>query len=219
MKAKRKQAINRKALPNLSQTTADEAIEGEVISASASGDQGDDARPDWLRASGSLSLADEAFCAAYVSNGYSPISAALAVFPGSRTRNAGAMRSRRLMERPEIKARIAELHAHEMVRKQMTADRVVTELSWIGKSDPRRLFNDKGGLRDPKDWPDDIAACIASIETEELFAGTGEDREQIGFTKKVKFWSKPEALKLLGEHFNLFQGGASGAVLVVNIRL
>lgn len=218
MGRKKKVHPGRNALPALQSVSGDEAIAGEVIPADEG--SGVDARPGWLvdKAPGLLSLDEEAFCAAYVASGYRAGHAAMEVY---KSPTVGAARSygSRLLKRPEIQARVVELHHQALTRKQMTAERVLTELSHIAKSDPRRLFDEKGKLRDPSEWPDDIAACIASIETEELFEGSGEDREQIGWTKKVKFWSKPEALKLLGEHFGTFNGGGKGNTLVVTINL
>lgn len=204
--------IKRKALPPVPAGP----IEGEVIPAEDEGG-GESERPDFLASRG-LSLLEEAFCVAYVAKGYKVTAAALEAF-GSPTKGAARIRGWKMLKRPEIQARIRELHDQALTVKQMSSERVLTELAHIAKSDPRRLFDAQGKLLDPSQWPDDIAACIASIETEELFDGQGEEREQIGWTKKVRFWSKPEALKLLGEHFGTFNGGGRGNTLVVTINL
>jgi phage terminase small subunit len=38
----------------------------------------------------------------------------------------------------------------------------------------------------------------------EEFDGVGKDRKWIGYTKKVKFWSKEKCLELMGKHKKMF---------------
>ena len=45
---------------------------------------------------------------------------------------------------------------------------------------------------------------MAGLETQELFAGTGKDREKIRLTHKVKLPDRLKALELLGKHLRLF---------------
>ena len=72
------------------------------------------------------------------------------------------------------------------------------------------------------EWPDAIAACVASVEVEELFEweGEGDDRKKthIGYTKKVKFWDKNKSLDMIGRHLKLFgedDGRKGPAVIMV----
>ena len=115
-----------------------------------------------------------------------------------------ASQASRLLKNAKIQERIKILLGEQNVRVLNKADDVLRELKRIGYSDPRGIFDDKGGLLDPNKWPDDIARAIASVEIEELFDGYGENREQIGFTKKIKFWPKVHALELLGKNLKMF---------------
>jgi phage terminase small subunit len=54
------------------------------------------------------------------------------------------------------------------------------------------------------DIPEDARRAIAGIEIVEEFEGSGKDREQIGYTKKIKFWDKPKALENLGKHLGIY---------------
>lgn len=89
-------------------------------------------------------------------------------------------------------------------RTEVTQDMVINELAKIAFLDIRKLYNDCGGLKNIQDIDDDTARAIASMESLEEFSGYGEDREQIGITRKVKLLDKTKALELLGKHLGLF---------------
>jgi phage terminase small subunit len=84
------------------------------------------------------------------------------------------------------------------------SEAVLDELARVGFSDLRKVFSKDGGLLPVSEWPEDTARAISSVEVEELFEGSGKDREQVGWTKKVKLWPKTEALSLLGKNLKLF---------------
>jgi hypothetical protein len=70
--------------------------------------------------------------------------------------------------------------------------------------DIRRAYNSEGGLLNIQDIPAEVAACIVAVESEELFEGSGKEREQTGWLKRVKFSDKLRALELLGKNLQLF---------------
>jgi phage terminase small subunit len=108
------------------------------------------------------------------------------------------------LESPAVIAQLGMLMQARSERTQITADRTITEVARLGFSDLRKLFDAHGGLLPVHQWPDDVAAAVASVEVDELFEGFGENRVQVGFTKKVKLWDKPRALELLGKHLKLW---------------
>lgn len=108
------------------------------------------------------------------------------------------------LEHPAVIEHLAVMMKERSERTQVTADRVITEVARLGFSDLRKLFDDHGGLLPVTQWPDDMAAAVASVEVDELFEGFGENRVQVGYTKKVKLWDKPRALELLGKHLKLW---------------
>ena len=81
---------------------------------------------------------------------------------------------------------------------------VLAELLLIAKADIRDAFNEHGNLRDITDIPEHVARSISGIEIDAIYEGRGEDRTHVGFTKKVKFWPKVQALDLLGKHLKIF---------------
>lgn len=87
---------------------------------------------------------------------------------------------------------------------QATTVQVARELANIGFADVVDLFNDDGSLKPFSEWDEGNRKAVAKIEVDELFAGKGDERQSIGFTKKVTFHSKPQALdqlaKMLGSY-------------------
>lgn len=114
-------------------------------------------------------------------------------------RGAGA----KLLKIPEVVEQIKKLHRSQLRRLQMEADEVVMAWARIARFDPRKLYDEHGNLLQPRNWPEDVALCIQSIEVEERFEGKGEDRQQY-FVHKIKFNDRMAALNALGRHHNLF---------------
>jgi phage terminase small subunit len=149
---------------------------------------------------GTLNDQQERFCQEYVVDLNGTKAAARAGY----SEKGAHVEASRLLRNPKVTARLSELQAARSKRTQITSDMVLLELAKLANSDLRRLFNANGELLPPSEWPDDVALAVSSVEVEELFDGYGQDRTQIGYTKKVKFWDKPKALELLGKHLKLF---------------
>lgn len=88
-------------------------------------------------------------------------------------------------------------------RTEWVKETVLAELRMIALSDLREAFNANGTLKDIKDLPKSIARAIASVEVEDLFAGKGEERVHIGYTKKVKFWDKTKSIEMVMKNLGL----------------
>ena len=121
---------------------------------------------------------------------------------GYSAKTAAAQASR-LLKNAKVQALLARFEAECHQRLEITKDKIERELARIGFMDPRKFFREDGTLLDPKEWGDDEAAALSSIEVLEEFAGRGEDRKLIGLTKKIKFWDKKGALETLGAAFSI----------------
>lgn len=140
------------------------------------------------------------FCAEYLID---LNATAAAIRAGYSARSARSI-AQELMVKPEAIAKVQALMKERAERTQVTGDRVIHETARLAFADLRKLFDERGALLHVHDWPDDIAAAIASVEVEELFNGVGENRVHVGYTKKVKTWDKPKALEMLGRHLKLW---------------
>ncbi len=116
----------------------------------------------------------------------------------------------RLYARVGVRAAIDAATAKIQDRAGVSQERVLNALLAIAEIDPRRLFEKDGTLKKLKDFPDDVAATIASIESD----------DSNGKVRKVKLWDKTRALELLGKHLKMFTDRAeisdgSGAPVVI----
>lgn len=130
----------------------------------------------------------------------------------------------RLLANASVAAAIEAARAKQAAKLEITAERVLRELARIGFSDPRKLYRDDGSLKPITELDDDTAATIAQVEVLEEFAGRGDEREQIGWTKKLKHWDKVAALDKLGKHLKLFtekheHSGPDGGPIPIGYRL
>ena len=114
-----------------------------------------------------------------------------------------------LLQRPDVKALI-EKRNQEIISEAeretgLSIQNTLRELARMVHVDPRRFMNDKGGLKDISELDDECAAALASIDVFEEYAGRGEDRELIGYTKRIKFWDKNAAIDKAMKHLGLFK--------------
>lgn len=112
----------------------------------------------------------------------------------------------RLLAKDRIKARVKKLLEERAARVLLSGDEILLGIKALATSDVRRLFDTETGCFLPMDqWPDDMAVCVASIEIEELFRGSGKNRIWVGYTKKLKLWDKPKSQENLGRNKGLFK--------------
>lgn len=119
-------------------------------------------------------------------------------------KGSAATKACHLLRRPDVAALVASLKAVQAERLDIKADDVLRELLRLARVDIGEAFDADGKLKPIKDIPVDVRRAISGVEVDELFEGHGEEREQVGFTRKVKFWDKTRALELLGKHLKLW---------------
>lgn len=144
------------------------------------------------------------FCEQYLLD-FNATRAYKVAYPDSKTDESARAGASRLLTNDNVQEYL-EVRKKELGNKmEITQERVLKELARIAFGDVRELYDDKGSLKFIKDIDDDTASIIAGIETVEEFEGYGQDREQIGYTKKVKLADKTKALDMLGKYFGMFK--------------
>ena len=99
-----------------------------------------------------------------------------------------------------VRAKSAKVEA----KLEVTKEFVLGELLTIAKLDLGDAYDASGNLKPVHEIPDHVRRAMAGLETDEIWAGKGEDRVLVGITKKVKFLDKIRALEALGRHLKLF---------------
>lgn len=137
------------------------------------------------------------FVLAYLENGGNGKQAAISA--GYKERSAESMASD-LLRLPKVAAELARRGGAIAKKAEISTENTLRENACIAHLDPRRLYRADGSMLPPAEWPSDIAAAIASVETKET---TGEDGVSI-VTHKVKFWDKGAALERLFKYQKLY---------------
>lgn len=141
-----------------------------------------------------------AFCAEYLID----LNATqAAIRSGYSQKTAGSVGAENLTK-PEIQHEVSRLMNERAKRVEVTADTVLSEILKVAIVDIGGAFRDDGSLKAIHEMPEDLRRSISGLDVYEEFAGKGEDREQIGVTKKIRFWDKTKALEMLGRHLRLF---------------
>lgn len=141
------------------------------------------------------------FIEAFIANGGNGAMAAITA--GYSKRNAKSQ-AHKLLLRPDVKDALRERQGKLAKRYELTTESVIAELSKIVHADPRRMFAANGTILPVKDWSDDVAGMVASIEVDETFEGSGKEKVWTGYTKKVKLWDKNSAIEKAMKHLGLF---------------
>lgn len=107
-----------------------------------------------------------------------------------------------ILKKPEIQAAIQAAMKARSERTEITADRVLLELSRIAFFDIRKIFNTDGTLKKPGEFDDEAAAAVSGIDVAEL---GGQDGQTVPmFIKKVKVSDKVAALTNAMKHLGMF---------------
>jgi phage terminase small subunit len=145
----------------------------------------------------SLASKQQLFIVEYMKNGFNGTKAARKV--GYAARNADTQASR-MLATPKIRAVIDARKQKMIVKREITAERVLDEIAKLAFFDPRRLYNEFGSLIPVQELDEDVAAAVASVGTRELYA----EGQPFGVLKNIKFADKGQNLERLGRYLKLF---------------
>jgi len=141
------------------------------------------------------------FAVEYMRNGLNATRAA--IFAGYSSKTADQAGSR-LLKDVKVQSKIVEIQKRAEEKAIIEVSDVLKELKKIGLSDIRNFYNSEGGLKNISELNAEDAAALSGVECDELFEGAGQDREQVGETKKIRLWDKLRALELMGKYLKMF---------------
>jgi len=130
-----------------------------------------------------------------------------AIRAGYSPKSAGTI-SRELMTNSVIRGAINAAKIERSEETKIDAGWVLKRLAVEAEADLADLYDDNGDVKPVKEWPLIWRqGLVAGVEVEALFEGFGEDRQQIGFVKKIKISDRVRRLELIGKHVqvNAFQ--------------
>jgi len=111
----------------------------------------------------------------------------------------------RLLRNAQVADAVAAGLKEKMDSVGLTVERVRREMARLVFSDLRKLYREDGSLRPITELDDDTAAALAGVEVEELFEGRGDDREHVGYVKKVRLWDKNSAMVTAARHLGMLK--------------
>lgn len=126
------------------------------------------------------------------------LNASQAAIRAGYSKNTSRSIANKLMTNADIQAEISRKMDKRAARTEITADRVLLELSRLAFLDVRKAFNKDGSLKAIHELDDDTAAAVAGMDITEF----GGD-EQSGVVKKIKLSDKKGALELVMRHLGM----------------
>lgn len=110
----------------------------------------------------------------------------------------------RLLANAGVAAAIEKALVRATEKAELTVADVLAEMRRVAFFDLSKVFSEDGALKPIHEMDEETRRIVASIETDELYAGRGSKRELIGYSRKVKIADKMKALEMIGRHFKMF---------------
>lgn len=105
-----------------------------------------------------------------------------------------------LLTNPDIQARIMELQLAGAQEYNATKQRLIKILMDIAGATIEDITDpETGAILPVHKWPEHMKGVVIGSESDELYAGYGEDRQAVGVKRKVKFADKTKAIELLNK--------------------
>lgn len=148
-----------------------------------------------------LSQQQAAFCREYITD----FNASRAARRAGYSPNGVTVTASQLLARPNIKVAVQQLLQERAERTQITADRVIYELSRMAFANMAEYIQtqpDGTAYIDLSTLTSEQAAAIQEVTTEHYVEGVGEDARVVKRVK-LKLHPKTPALKLLGQHLGI----------------
>ncbi len=109
-----------------------------------------------------------------------------------------------LLRNTKVAAEIQAAMDRRAEKLTLTSDYTLRAITNIGHFDPRKLFDEKGNMKEIPDLDADTARNIAGFEFVTLYDGSGDQKHAFGHLRKIRLRDSLKALELEGRHQKLF---------------
>lgn len=153
----------------------------------------------------SLTAKQEAFAAACAKGATASDAYRVAYRAGRMATKTVHEEAARLLAIPKVTARVEELRKGAVQAVQLEVEEVFRQLVGVLRSDPARVFDRSGRPLPIHKIDDTTRGAISSIEMGSEVVGRGKNARVETFVKKVRFWSKTEAIDKAMKALGLFE--------------
>ena len=109
----------------------------------------------------------------------------------------------RLLTNINISEEISSNIEKRAERVQIEADYVLQRLVAIDRMSIDQIFNNDFSVKPLSEWPQIWLEMIAGVDVKELYEGRADERDMIGYLKKLKWPDKLKTLELIGKHIDV----------------
>ena len=132
--------------------------------------------------------------------------------------NAAEVNASRLLRNAKVAAAISAAQAERAARVGLTADEVLRELAILGRSSHTDYaIDDTGNVTLAAGVSASAHRAVSSIKRK-VRVTESDGRTETTYETEIKLWSKPDALRMAGQHLGLFKEAAGGGP-AVNVQV
>jgi len=114
------------------------------------------------------------------------------------------VKSSELVKTGNVMVRIDELREKHQKHNEVTLEQVLKQMAFWLDFDPLEMMDENDCVKSMKELPVNVRKSIHSIEVQELYAGSGENRTKIGELKKIKFVDKRATADMFMKKFGAY---------------
>lgn len=152
-----------------------------------------------------LTEKQEAYCQNYLICGNQSAAYRIAFDAEVMNANAVAVEACRLHANPKVSLRIKELQTEAYERNKIAIDEIIQTLAGMVRFDIAELYDDDGTLLPLKQIPLAARQMINQLDVEELSTYVDKEKIVIGYTKKIRTYSKLDAIEKLMKHLGGYE--------------
>jgi phage terminase small subunit len=119
----------------------------------------------------------------------------------------------------KIAVRIEALMKPVIAGAQMSRAEALSIAAMVGRHDARKMFDRHGNPKEITELEENEAMSIEGFEFYEAFAGNGESRKAVGYTKKFKLRDRLKAIELIAKIRGYYRDEEEGDVSKVPPRV